>query len=202
MKQTRILVLAVIMSIFPLGTQAQGNPGAGQQKAASCAACHGADGNSMVPEWPKLAGQHPGYLEKQLRDYQSGARENAQMSPMAAPLSAEDIADLAAFYAGQRVKLGAADPELVELGERIYRAGNPASGVAACMACHGPQGEGNPAAAYPALGGQHAQYTAAQLKAFRSGDRANDPASMMRAVAAKMTDEEIQAVSSYIAGLH
>ena len=179
-----------------------GDPNAGKEKSAACAACHGADGNSTSPEWPKLAGQHPGYTAKQLHDFKSGARVNATMNGMAAGLSDQDIADLAAYYATQEVKLGGADPELVDAGEKLYRGGNSYNGVAACMGCHGPAGTGNPAAKFPSLSGQHAQYTAKALRDFRGGERANDPNEMMRRVAKRMSDREIEAVSEYIEGLH
>lgn len=194
-------LLSVSAALGAPGALAAGDASAGKAKANTCAGCHGADGNSANPEWPKLAGQHPGYLVKQLQEFKAGDRENATMAPMAAPLSEQDMQDLAAYYAAQEIQHGQADPELVELGEQIYRGGNKASGVSACMACHGPAGKGNPAANFPALAGQHATYTEIQLKAFRSGARANDYGSMMRNVAARMTDAEIKAVASYIQGL-
>lgn len=194
-------LLSVSAALGAPGALAAGDASAGKAKANTCAGCHGADGNSTNPAWPKLAGQHPGYLVKQLKDFKAGDRENATMAPMAAALSEQDMQDLAAYYAAQQIQYGEADPELVELGEQIYRGGNKASGVSACMACHGPAGKGNPAANFPALAGQHAAYTEIQLKAFRSGARANDYGSMMRNVAARMTDAEIKAVASYIQGL-
>jgi len=178
------------------------DPDAGKQKAQTCAACHGADGNSANPAWPKLAGQSSEYLIKELSDFKSGARKNPTMTPMASPLSKEDMADIAAYFQSQKIKTGAASPDLVAEGKKVYRSGNPNTGVPACMACHGPDGAGNPAAVYPALDGQHAEYTAMQLKAFRSGQRSNDPNKIMRIVAGKMTDKEIEAVSSYIQGLY
>lgn len=193
---------ACIMAVATAAAQPQGNPKAGKAASTTCAACHGADGNSTNPVWPKLAGQGEPYLIKELHDFKSGKRKNAVMSSMAAPLSDKDIANLAAYFASQDRTLGAADPKLVKEGEKIYRGGNAQTGVPACMACHGPAGSGNPQAKYPALGGQHAEYVAAQLKAFRSGARANDPAGMMRTIASRMTDAEIKAVSSYVQGLH
>ncbi len=175
---------------------------AGKQKSQSCAACHGPDGNSTNPDWPKLAGQHVQYTVKQLQDFKAGDRENAQMAPMASPLSKEDMRDIAAFYASQKGRIGATAPEYAEQGEKIYRYGNAETGVPACMACHGPNGAGNPAAMYPSLSGQHAAYTATQLRAFRSGERSNDANKAMRVVAERMTDAEIKAVSEYIQGLH
>lgn len=195
-------LLAVSLNVGAAGTSLVGDPNAGKEKSATCAACHGADGNSTNPEWPKLAGQHPGYTTKQLHEFKSGARVNATMNGMAAGLSDQDIADLAAFYGTQQVTLEGADPDLVELGESLYRGGNSYTGVAACMGCHGPAGTGNPAARFPSLSGQHVQYTVKALQDFRGGDRANDPNEMMRRVAARMSDKEIQAVSAYISGLH
>ena len=195
----------------------EGDAEAGKNKAAACAACHGQDGNSAAAANPKLAGQSEVYLVKQLKDFKAGNRVNAIMQGMAAGLSEQDMADIAAFYASQTIEVGKADPELVELGEKIYRGGNLESGVAACAGCHGPAGQGLPSAGFPALGGQHAGYTASQLKAFRAAGRGDqgapayrdndaDPGSdvakgMMRTVAAKMTDDEIEAVASFIAGL-
>ena len=188
---------------------AAGDPAAGKQKSAPCAACHNADGNSVNGEWPKLAGQYQGYTVKQLQNFKAGnnpdttepVRINAVMNGMAAPLSEQDMEDLAAYFASQQTTHGSADPELVEQGRALYEGGNLATGVSACAACHGPAGAGNPVANFPALAGQHAQYTEIQLKAFRSMQRANDPGQMMRNIAAKMTDQEIKAVSSYIQGL-
>lgn len=199
----KYLLIASIASFFLLTTvHAAGDAEAGKSKSAMCAACHGPDGNSPAPTFPKLAGQHADYLAKQLAEYKSGERQNATMNGMAAALSEQDIADLAAFYASQKVTLGKAAEDKVAAGEAVYRAGNTATGVSACAACHSPTGSGNPMANFPSLSGQHADYTVLQLKAFRAGERANDAGSMMRGVAKKMTDAEIEAVSQYIQGLH
>jgi cytochrome c553 len=199
----KLLLIASIASFFLLTTaQAAGDAEAGKSKSAMCAACHGPDGNSPAPTFPKLAGQHAAYLAKQLAEYKSGERQNATMNGMAAALSEQDIADLAAFYSSQQVTLGKAAEDKVAAGEAVYRAGNAATGVSACTACHGPTGSGNPMANFPSLSGQHADYTVLQLKAFRAGERANDAGSMMRGVAKKMTDAEIEAVAQYIQGLH
>jgi cytochrome c553 len=182
---------------------AAGDPAAGQQKSQLCAACHGADGNSVNPDWPNLAGQSAEYIRKQLFDFREQRRKNDQMAPMVATLTDQDIDDIAAWYTSQKPKLGAADPAKdLDVGERLYRAGNAASGVPACMACHGPDGSGNPAAVYAAVAGQHAKYTATQLMAFKSEVRANDLNSVMRAIAARMTNKDIEAVANYIQGLH
>jgi cytochrome c553 len=183
--------------------QAAGDPVAGKAASASCAACHGVDGNSANPEWPKLAGQHQGYLIQQLVYFGDGERDNAIMKGMAANLSDEDRANLSAYYSDQKVSYGMADPELVELGERIYRGGNSESGVAPCMGCHGPKGAGNPDANYPALRGQHAKYVENQLHGFAEGNRVNENSiKMMQIIASRMTNKEIRAVASYIQGLH
>lgn len=199
------LVLAATISLAA-GTapaMAAGDAAAGKAKSGTCAGCHGMDGNSANPEWPNLAGQHPRYLEKQLKDFKAGTdRSNPTMAGMVAALSEADMADLAAYFSSLPRKVGAADESLVELGQKIYRGGNPATGVAACIGCHGPTGAGNPAANFPALSGQHAKYVENQLKAFRSGQRKNDAGKMMRSIASKMSDEEIKAVASYVQGLH
>ena len=195
------LVLALGLVIAST-VRAEGDPAAGKAKSAVCAGCHGADGNSMNPEWPKLAGQHQGYIAKQLRDYKSGKRKNPTMIGMVAGLNDQDMQDLAAYFAGQTAKGGEADPELVAMGEKIYRGGNLGTGLAACMGCHGPGGGGNPEAKFPSLAGQHAQYTATTLGEFKAEARANDPNQMMRMVAGKMTKKEIEAVASYTAGLY
>jgi cytochrome c553 len=179
-----------------------GDPKAGEAKANTiCMACHGPQGNSIVPMWPKLAGQLPDYAYKQLMDFKAGNRQNAQMSPMAAPLTEQEMLDLAAYYASQTQTGGTADPALAELGQRVYRAGNPESGVPACAGCHGPAGMGINLAKFPRISGQHADYTKQTLTYFRDTTRANDPNAMMRGVAARMTDKEIAAVSQYLQGL-
>ena len=196
------VVLLVLVSAQVL---AKGDPAAGEAKSAICAACHGVDGNSMVATWPKLAGQHEPYLARQIRLIKSGARPVPEMAGIVPGLSDQDIDDLAAFFASKTNNGGVADESLVELGERVYRAGNAENGVPACMACHGPAGEGNPLSGYPALAGQHAVYTAKLLNRFRDGENwgEKDASShVMNGVAARMTVEEIEAVSSYIQGLH
>lgn len=171
-----------------------------------CAACHASDGNSPVAVNPKLAGQIPEYLHKQLANFKPAGgkkaeRDNPVMAGMVANLSPEDMRNLAAYFAGQAAKPGAAkSKDLVALGQKIYRGGLAGKGVAACASCHGPNGAGMPSQ-YPRLSGQHAEYLEAQLKAFRSGERANDPNSSMRTVAGKLSDREIQAVADYAAGL-
>ena len=193
-------VFSLISSVSPVW--AGGDATAGKEKSAACAGCHGMDGNSANPEWPKLAGQGDHYLSKQLQDFKGGVRKNATMAPMVAALGEQDMADLSAFYSSQAVQAGSADEKLVELGQKIYRGGNPASGVSACIGCHGPSGAGNPAASFPSLSGQHAKYVENQLNTFKSGERSNDAGKMMRTIASKMTEQEIKAVASYVQGLH
>ncbi len=181
-----------------------GDPEAGESLSQPCAACHGPDGNSPQAQWPNIAGQHASYTYQQLKDFKAGEeRSNAQMTGMVADLSDEDMRDLAAYYANQPQKtMGASDEDRVEQGQKIYLGGIQDKGVAACVACHGPRGRGNPAADYPDVGGQYAQYLITQLEQFRSGERANDRAGMMRSLASEMSDEEIRAVSEYMAGLN
>lgn len=183
------------------GAHAAGNAEAGQTKAAACTACHGADGNSPVPTFPKLAGQHPSYLSKQLHDFKSGARPSATMVGMVALLDEQGIADVSAWFASQTNNGGEADAALVDAGQTLYRGGNPASGVPACAACHGSTGLGVASANFPVLAGQHAPYIVTELGRFKSGERANDNARMMRDIAARMTQQEMDAVASYIQGL-
>jgi cytochrome c553 len=172
----------------------------GTKFAATCAACHGADGNSGVPANPKLAQQHPEYIVKQLTEFKAGKRVSPIMQPMAAGLSDADIRNIAYWAGSQKAKPGfAKDKELVSLGERIYRGGIADRQVPACAGCHSPTGAGIPAQ-YPRIGGQHADYTAAQLTAFRDGVRKNSVP--MAQVAAKLNDREIKAVADYVAGLH
>jgi cytochrome c553 len=171
----------------------------GQATAEVCQACHSADGTRGAPANPIIAGQFPEYLVKQLHDFKAGKRENAIMQGMAAPLTDEDIVNVAAFYAGKQAKPGAAKNKATVLtGERIWRGGITDRMIPACAGCHGPAGAGLPVQ-YPMLAGQHADYTEAQLRAFRAGERANNVP--MAGVAAKMNDAEIKAVSDYIAGL-
>ena len=171
-----------------------------------CAACHNADGNSALPANPKIAGQHADYLYKQLHDFKGWngnkpARDNAVMTAMVAGLEEADMKALAQHFASFELQPAAAkNVDTVALGQSIWRAGIPAKGVPACAACHGPAGAGMPAQ-FPRLAGQFAEYTEAQMKAFRDGVRANDPAQMMRMIALKMTDPEIKAVADYAAGL-
>jgi len=196
---------ACLIAGVALPVQAGGDATAGQSKSAVCAACHGVDGNSAIAMWPKLAGQHAAYMERQLGLIKSGARSVPEMAGIVAGMSDQDLADVSAYFSSQTLKAGVADEALVSLGERIYRAGNAEEGVPACMACHGPAGEGNPLAGYPALAGQHSVYTESSLNRFRDGESwgENDANSViMTGVANELTDAEIAAVASYIQGLH
>jgi cytochrome c553 len=198
----------VVISLFILMgmcnfAHAEGDAEAGKAKSASCAGCHGSDGNSVIAAFPKLAGQNAKYLLKQMRDIDAGARPVAAMAGQLAGKTDQDLQDIAAYFASQVTSIGEADKNLVELGEKIYRAGSKESGVPACAACHSPAGKGNAMAGFPSLSGQHADYIAAQLRAYREGERTNDgDAKMMRSVAFRLTNKEIDAVASYISGLH
>jgi cytochrome c553 len=197
-------ILLLALSLYASGAAAaeEASADAGHQKAAVCAACHGPDGNSVNPEWPSLAGQHARYVARQIDAFKSGNRSNPLMAGIAAGLTPQDAADLGAYYSSLSITVGEADPALVHAGERLYRGGNRAKGLSACIACHGPDGRGNQPGGIPALGGQHAQYTAAQLKAYAAGERRSDPNQIMRNIAALMSPEEIAAVASYVQGLH
>ncbi|HET9844021.1 MAG TPA: cytochrome c [Gammaproteobacteria bacterium] len=186
-------------------TQSSQTHAQGFDKASTCVACHGPDGNSVVPMWPKIAGQHLPYLVKQLKDYrlgENGPRFDPQMYSMVMQLTDEDILQLAQYYAGLKQTPGKALADYLELGQRIYRGGLLEKGISACTACHGPNGMGNDLAGFPRLSGQHAAYTESQLKRFKDGQRKNDKNSIMRDIAVRMSDEEMKAVSEYIAGLH
>lgn len=194
--------LLVLMGVSGLA-YAEGDAEAGKSKAAACAGCHGADGNSAVASFPKLAGQNVRYLVKQMHDIKDGDRSVPAMMGQLDNKSDQDMQDIAAYFSSQFPTVGAADKDLVELGEKIYRAGSKESGVSACIACHSPTGKGNAMAGFPALSGQHAEYIATQLRAFREGERTNDgDAKMMRSVAFRLTNKELDAVASYISGLH
>jgi cytochrome c553 len=194
-----LLCTAALASAAP--ALAAGSKEAGQSKSTPCVACHGIDGNSVNPEWPSIAGQHESYVIRSLKAFRDGSRQNPLMSPMAVGLTDEDIADLAAWFSGQTARGGEAEPSKLKLGQKVYRAGNMEEQSMACAACHGPTGRGNPLASYPAIQGQHALYVAAQLRAYKSGARTSDPNQMMRAIAARLSEAEIDAVSSYVQGL-
>jgi cytochrome c553 len=206
-KSARYLWLGVLLGGSWVAASAGAQDGsveAGRTKSATCAACHGVDGNSVTPDWPMLAGQHASYIVRQLRAFKEGERTNVTMKPFADMLSEQDMLDVAAYFAAQTPTPKGADPALVGLGQQIYRGGVPDRGVAACIACHGPEGNGNPLAAYPRISAQHASYTTAQLNAYRTGERRSDVElnQMMRNVAAALFDDEIRALASYMQGLN
>ncbi len=197
------LFTIVLMGALAVASHAAGDPAAGQTKAATCTACHGPNGVSTNPEWPNIAGQHARYIAKQLADYKAGTdRNNALMAGMVAPLSEQDMADLAAWFSSQQRQGGTASAELAEAGMKLYRGGNTETGVPACAGCHGPRGAGDPNGGIPALAGQHATYIKGQLKAFHAAERKNDLNGMMRGTVRWMTDAEMDAVAAYIQGLY
>ncbi len=197
-----VFISAVVSGFIPNLLAAQGDAAAGQAKSALCGSCHGTDGNSQIVSNPKLAGQNASYIVKQLMDFKSGARPGPIMSSMVLSLSEQDMQDIAAWYSSQEVTIQGADPASFELAETLYRAGNNDIAVAACSACHSPTGKGNAPAGFPALSGQHAEYTLQQLKAFRSGSRQNDNNAMMRTVVERLTDKELEALANYVSGLN
>jgi cytochrome c553 len=180
-----------------------GSVDAGKTRAITCTACHGAEGNSVNPLWPNIAGQHAGYIAAQLRAFKSGDRKDPLMAPQSMMLSDSDIANLAVYFESlPAAAMPVADPASVDKGESLYRGGDSAKGIAACMACHGPAGRGNPAANYPALQGQHAAYTEKQLRDYASGSRVSDGKTrVMRDIASRLSDNDIKAVASYVQGL-
>jgi cytochrome c553 len=200
------------LSVATVPSFAEGDAAAGKEKSAACAACHGADGNSLVPQWPRLAGQSASYISKQLRDFKAKRRNDPTMSPQAQILSEQDIEDLAAYFSTQSPNPGSGNPALQMAGKKVYRKGNMETFVIACVGCHGLTGGGNKAlldsvkapsiVEAPFIGSQHAMYVAKQLRAFRDGERTNDVGRIMRNISAGLTDEEINAVAEYIAELH
>ena len=181
-----------------------GSAEAGEAKSVVCGACHGPGGNSVNPAWPSIAGQNAPYIAQQLQAFKTGSRANVLMTSQAMMLSDEDVVNLAVYYEAQPpAAKSVADPKLLGKGEAVYRGGNKQNGASACLACHGPHGNGNPAAKYPVISGQYAQYTAQQLRDYASGTRKSDaPTRIMRDIAARLTEDEILAVASYVQGLH
>ncbi len=210
MKKLGLFFCLSLVSAFATANDAPvGDAEAGKAKTLVCAACHGTDGNSSIPMNPKLAGQHANYIAKQLQEFklamQTGGKEgrnNAIMGMQANVLSEQDMLDIAAYYQSQESKIGAAPEDVIPSGEALYRGGDAERKITACIACHGPRGNGMGLAGFPDISGQHAEYTAAQLKMFRSGDRNNDMNAMMRDIAKKLTDEDIEILSQYLAGLY
>ncbi|MEH0667621.1 cytochrome c4 [Vibrio scophthalmi] len=202
--------LALILSLLAsCSVWAQGSIEAGKAKSQTCVACHGADGNSQLAMYPKLAGQHAKYIEKQLKDLKLGMTSNGQqgrmdpvMSGMAMPLSEQDMQDLAAYYASLPISHNTTPENVVEKGKTLYTAGDAERGLTACIACHGPRGNGTELSGFPKISGQHADYIKSQLLKFRDGTRANDMNAMMRDIAKKLTDDDIETLSKYVGGLH
>ena len=202
MKKSLLLVLALLASAAALHAYADDAADAGKSKAAVCGACHGMDGNSASPQFPKLAGQNASYIQAQLANFKSGKRQNAIMQGQAANLSEQDMAAVAAYFSAQKVTTGEADAGQVKQGEQLYRNGNKDKDVPACLACHGPTGAGNLPMKVPSLAGQHSAYVVAQLQNYANGSRTTDPNKMMEIVAARLTPADMQAVAAYIEGLH
>jgi cbb3-type cytochrome c oxidase subunit III len=200
----KTLMVSLMLTLgISITAQAAGDATAGQAKSTVCGACHGPDGNSPVPNFPKIAGQGERYLIKQLHDIKKGERPVPEMMAFMPALSDQDIEDLAAYFSSQKTEIGAADPALVAAGEALYRGGRLEQGIPACTGCHAPDGVGNSPAGFPLLSGQHAVYTIKQLTAFREGQRTNDgDAMMMRSIANKLSDQDISALATYIQGLH
>ena len=206
----KIAIAAALLAGLTGVVHAAGDAAAGKDKAASCVACHGPDGNSIAPNFPNLAGQSESFLYKQLKDFKAGKRSDPTMDAMIMPLDDQTMQDVSAFFAAQTLKPGQADPALVDAGKAIYKGGIAEIGVPACMACHGPAGNGNPGAGFPQLASQRATYTEKQLKDFRTAaqntdavpvGRSNDSSKMMRNAMKRMSDPEIKAVAQYIQGL-
>jgi cytochrome c553 len=200
-----LLTLVLSGSLLTVAAHAQeASVDAGRTKSATCAACHGLDGNSVTPDWPSLAGQHSAYIVRQLKAFKAGERVNVTMKPFADMLTDQDMADIAAYFSAQKPVPKGADPALVNLGQQIYRGGVPQRGIAACIACHGPSGDGNPLAAYPRLSGQHSTYVARTLGEYASGTRRSDADlnQMMRNEASLLREDEIRALASYVQGLN
>jgi cytochrome c553 len=200
-------LIAIAASTVLLSTQGvwAGDPQKGQEKSTVCQGCHGPDGNSLGPDWPNLASQNPGYIQKQATDFQQGKRKDPTMSTMVVGLSKEDIADIAAYFSSQTLHPAEAqdakkNPE-VALGRKIYKGGNTYNGVPACAGCHGPNGVGNGPAVFPRIGGQKVTYLVKALNDFRKGVRSNDPNEIMRNVASKLSDREIKAVAAYASSM-
>lgn len=199
------LLVSLVLSLGVAGTAHAaefGDAEAGAGKVATCAACHGNDGNSVTPTFPKLAGMGQHYLYKQMVDQKEGRRVIVEMTGMLDSFDDQDLRDIAAYFASQTPALGVADPELYERGQAIYRGGNLETGLPACTGCHSPTGKGNDPAGYPRLAGQHADYIAKQLTNFREHERTNDGESeVMRDIAGRLSNRDIEAVASYIQGL-
>jgi len=200
-RQICISFTLILLLIAPISFSMAGDVEAGKSKSIVCSACHGQDGNSINPLWPSLAGQHKQYTIHTLRAYQNGTRVDAVMQAQVIALTEQDLEDIAAYYNAQTMQKKDYDYGLAKKGESLYRGGNAATGVAACIACHGPTGRGNPGAGYPSLAGQHAEYTEDALKDYTNTERKAGLNDMMQSLATRLTAEEIEAVSEYIQAL-
>lgn len=197
-KMAFVLALSTSCTLY-----AAGDYQAGQEKSTLCAACHGPAGVSTMPEWPNLAGQHPPYTIKQLHDYQEGKhRQAGVMGPIVAQLTEQDISDLATYYAKQPIPQGITPQKYLKRGEQLYRGGDFDKHITACIACHGPTGQGNAQAGFPVVAGQQVGYTVAQLQAFKDKVRSNDLNAIMRDISARMDVDDMTAVAHYINGLY
>jgi cytochrome c553 len=210
MNFARFFVLAALVSVQANASSlVAGDAAAGKSKAVTCSACHGSEGNSVAPAWPNIAGQNANYIVAQLKAFQPSEddapalRSDPLMTSMAMPLSDEDIRDLAVYFEGLPAAANSvADEKAVARAQALYRGGDNKTNTPACLACHGPAGRGNPAATYPALNGQHAEYTAKQLRDYASGARKSDGKThIMRDIAGRLNDEDITAIASYVQGL-
>lgn len=196
------LILVVVM--FSLAFSGQtADLKAGKEKSTPCQGCHGTDGNSINPQWPSLANQHPGYLIKQINDFQSAKRKDSLMSSMVTGLSKTDVSDIAAYFSSMKIKSapGTDDPKIIAIGKKIFKGGNSYNGVPACSGCHGPNGIGNAPSGFPYLAGQQLQYLIKTMNDFKSGARQNDVNEMMQNIAEKMTETEIKSVATYISNM-
>jgi len=201
--------LTMLVGLIGSAQAFEGDAEAGKTKSATCAACHGPDGNAPVTIYPKIAGQHAEYIYKQLKEFKLGMSTNGKegrydpvMSGMALPLSEQDMKDLAAYFSSQTMKAGSTPEDIVEVGQDLYRGGDMERGIPACLACHGPRGVGHSLAGFPKISFQNSDYIKAQLEKFREGTRHNDMNGMMQDIAVKLTDKDIEILSEYMAGLH
>ena len=198
----KLLIAAITLLSFSSFTHAKGDAQAGKEKSATCTACHGADGNSPSDLYPKLAGQHANYLEKQIKEFKTGTRKDPIMLGMTAALSDQDIADLAAYYSQLPETQETVAAEIAAPGQKLYMGGDKNRGIPACAACHGPRGMGLELAKFPKISSQHPAYIKSQLEKFRSKARDNDTNSMMTDIAGKLADADIELLSKYISALH
>jgi cytochrome c553 len=203
------LSLSLVMGLVGHANALEGNAKAGKAKAATCVACHGADGNSSIDIYPKIAGQHAQYIYGQLKAFKLGmtsagkdGRNDPVMGGMVMALNDQDMKDLAVYFAGQKMSQGTTPQEVVAAGKRLYNSGDSERGIPACTACHGPSGTGMALAGFPQISFQHAAYTKASLEKFRAGTRSNDKNGMMQDIATKLTDKDIEILSKYLGGLH